>query len=93
MRLCYAECMRSTVALSAPILQNAKLRAKARNVTLSVVIEDALRAHLSDAPNVEIDFKLHTVRGKLVNPNLDLDRTSAILIADDESSYACNSQT
>ena len=85
--------MRSTIALAAPILQNAKLRAKARNVTLSVVVEDALRAHLSDAQTAETSFTLHTVRGQLVDPNLDLDRTSATLIADDESSYACNSQT
>ena len=84
--------MRTTISLPEPLLQNAKRCAEARNVTLSAVIEDALRVHLSGKQTVKVKFKLHTVRGKLVNPNLDLDRTSAILTSDDETFYTCNSQ-
>jgi len=32
-------------------------------------------------------FHLHTVSGELVQPNLDLDRTSALLVAEDELAY------
>jgi len=80
--------MRTTISISDPLLETAKRRAAARGVTVSVIIEDALRVHLaamkrSDAP----PFRLHTVRGKLVNPDLDLDRTSALLALDDEATY------
>lgn len=55
---------------------------------MSVVIEDALRSYLSQAQRrAATPFRLITVRGKLVNPDLDLDRTSALLLADDEAAY------
>jgi hypothetical protein len=55
---------------------------------VSVVIEDALRSHLSESSLAKsTPFHLHTVRGKLVNPHLDLDRTSALLTMDDEDFY------
>lgn len=80
--------MRTTISIPEPLLESAKRRAAARGVTVSVVIEDALRGHLMakgqpDAP----PFRLHTVRGKLVNPDLDLDRTSALVAMDDETAY------
>jgi len=80
--------MRTTVSIPDPLLENAKRRAAERNITLSGLIEDALRAHLArpvgPAPGA---FRLHTVRGKVVDPNLDLDRTSALVAADDEAEY------
>ena len=37
-------------------------------------------------------FQLHTVRGKLVRPELDLDRTSSLIVTDDESEYSGQKQ-
>ena len=80
--------MRTTVDLSEPLLRNAKKRAAQGGVTLSVVIENALRQHLS-ARVVEpaAEFKLETVKGRLVKPDLDLDRTSALLLDEDERGF------
>jgi hypothetical protein len=84
----YTPDMRTTVDLSETVLQSAKRIAAERGVTLSVVVEDAVRAQLNrklfpPAP----PFRLHTVRGKLVQPNLDLDRMSALLALDDETEF------
>lgn len=80
--------MRTTISISEPLLETAKRRAAERGVTVSVVIEDALRGHLAGAKRPEAPpFRLHTVRGRLVNPDLDLDRTSALIAADDEAAY------
>lgn len=57
-------------------------------MTLSILIEDALRHQLAQTqPQSHPEFRLHTVRGKLVNPELDLDRTSSILAAEDEERF------
>ena len=80
--------MRTTVTLSEPLLRDAKRQASERGVTLSAFLEDALRVHLarkpSDAPK---PFQLHTVAGKLVDPEMDLDRTSALEGLDDELKF------
>jgi hypothetical protein len=80
--------MRTTVTLPEPLLQNAKRRASERGVTLSALIEDALRIHLAGTkpPRAEA-FRLFTVRGRLVDPRLDLDRTSALISLDDETRF------
>jgi len=84
----YAEAMRTTISVSQPLLENAKRRATERGVTLSRVVEDALRNHLQKTrETAPRPFRLVTVRGKLVNPALDLDRTSALWTADDEAAY------
>jgi hypothetical protein len=80
--------MRTTISLPDELLENAKIVAAERAVTLGVVVEDALREHLARRASANIPpFRLHTVRGKLTNPNLDLDRTSALLTLDDEQSF------
>ena len=80
--------MRTTVSIPDPLLHNARKRAAERGVTLSVVVEDALRKDLAhDRVTPEKRFQLYTVRGRLVQPNLDLDRTSALLTADDEAEF------
>jgi len=80
--------MRTTVNIPEPLLHNARKRAAARGVTLSEVVEDALRIDLAqDRIEPEGRFRLHTVRGRLVQPDLDLDRTSAMLTADDEAVF------
>ncbi|HYL34326.1 MAG TPA: hypothetical protein VEV17_00280 [Bryobacteraceae bacterium] len=81
--------MRTTIDLPEPLIHNAKRQASERGVTLSALVEDALRSHLAarrkrpDAP-----FRLYTVGGRLVRPDLDLDRTSALLALDDEANFA-----
>jgi hypothetical protein len=80
--------MRTTVNLPEPLIRSAKRRAASRGVTLSDVIEDALRGHLAAKPSASVPpFRLHTVRGKLVDVRIDLDRTSALLLLDDEAEY------
>jgi len=80
--------MRTTISLPEPLLENAKQFAATRQVTLSVVLEDALRCFLAKPPAQKADrFRLHTVAGRLVDPNMDLDRTSALLMQDDEAAF------
>ena len=80
--------MRTTVAIADPLLDNAKRRAAERGITLGALLEDALRAYLATADRAGTrPFRLHTVRGRLVDPSLDLDRTSALLVLDDERGF------
>ena len=81
--------MRTTISIQDPLLETAKQCASLRSITLSELIEDALRVHLS-APlsgQARHPFRLITVKGELVNPNVDLDRISALIAADDEAHY------
>lgn len=80
--------MRTTVDLPEPLLNSAKRRAAERGVTLRAIIEDALRGHLASKRAASAPpFQLFTVRGRLVRPDLDLDRTSALLVEDDTASF------
>jgi hypothetical protein len=80
--------VRTTITLPEPLLDNAKRFALKRRITLSALIEDALRCRLSRKPPVKrAGFRLHTVRGRLVDPSLDLSRTSVILAAEDEERF------
>jgi hypothetical protein len=80
--------MRTTISLPEPLLENAKQCAAERGVTLSALLEDALRCLLARTPSSSVPaFHLHTVRGKLVDPKLDLDRTSALVVLEDEASF------
>ena len=85
---CYHPVVRTTVSLPEPLLENAKRRAAARGVTLSTVVEDALRSHLTEEEASAPLFRLHTVRGRLVNPDLNLDRTSELEVMDDQAGYS-----
>ncbi|MGA2712460.1 MAG: hypothetical protein ABSG41_05070 [Bryobacteraceae bacterium] len=81
--------MRTTVNLPGPLLRSARRQASERGVTLSALLEDALRAHLARKQSAPpLPFHLHTVRARLVQPNLDLDRTSALVVLDDEAQFA-----
>jgi hypothetical protein len=80
--------MRTTITADVSVIEKAKAAAVGRGVTLGQLLEDALRSYLLRSDEVAPPpFQLHTVRGQLVQPNLDLDRTSALLVADDESAY------
>jgi hypothetical protein len=81
--------VRTTISLPDELLQNAKALAAQRTVTLGAVIEDALRAHLAGKkPSRQLEFRLYTVKGRLVNPHLNLDRTSALTALEDELDFA-----
>ncbi|MBI4904350.1 MAG: antitoxin [Acidobacteria bacterium] len=81
--------MRTTISIDDPLLNAAKQRALERGVTLGGIVEDALRVYFAttDAA-VARPFRLHTVSGRLVNRNVDLDRTSALVTQDDEQAYS-----
>jgi hypothetical protein len=82
--------MRTTVTLPEPLLENAKRFAEERQMTLSALVEDALRCRLSEkASPSRPEFRLYTVRGKLADPALDLNRTS-VLLTDDEAEHFLN---
>jgi hypothetical protein len=52
------------------------------------VVEDALRSRLGAREELsQPSFQLRTVRGRLVRPDLDLDRTSTLLAMDDEGEF------
>jgi hypothetical protein len=81
--------MRTTVTLSEPLLRTAKRLASERGLTLSALLEDALRVHLARKPSdAAAPFHLHTVAGRLVDPELDLDRTSTLETLDDELRFS-----
>ena len=72
-----------------PYSRSAKRQAHERGVTLSTLLEDALRFHLArKQPANAAPFQLDTVAGKLVQPNLDLDRTSNLEGLDDELKFS-----
>jgi hypothetical protein len=80
--------MRTTVTIQEPILDHARKEAARLGVTVSEVIELALRKYLVERSEpVSKPFTLHTVHGQLVNPDLDLDRTSTLVIEDDQKFY------
>jgi hypothetical protein len=80
--------VRTTIDLPEPVLRSAKRRAAERNVTLSVVIQDALVLGLAAKPKAPVKpFTLFTVKGKAL-PGIDLDRTSALVVMDDEETYS-----
>lgn len=84
--------MRTTVNVEELMIEKAKAAAVGRGVTLGELVEDALRCYLSRSSELASPpFQLHTVRGELVQPHLDLTRTSALVVADDELSYGQSS--
>jgi len=81
--------MRTTLALSEHLLRSAKRQASESGITLGEFLEDALRFHLARKPSASAGpFQLHTVAGRLVDPALNLDRTSALDTLDDELKFA-----
>lgn len=82
------EIMRTTIDLPEPLLNDLRQQASESGVTLSEIVQEALTSHLDrKAARGASKFKLHTLRGRLVRPDLDLDRTSSLITLDDESAY------
>lgn len=79
--------MRTTIDIPEPLLRSAKRKAAERGATLSTVVGDALRASLATRPPSGTPaFRLLTVKGAS-RPGIDLDRTSALLLTDDEVQF------
>jgi len=76
--------MRTTITVNDQLLRAAKRVAAQRGVTLSAVIQDALRSQLAARPaRASHRFKLITFRGRGPREGIDLDRTSALLELED----------
>lgn len=81
--------MRTTVNVPDELLRRAKCLAAERGVTLAEVVVEALRQSLERqaAPVVHEPFELVTFRGTSDWPDLDFDRASDLLAAEDEERY------
>ena len=81
--------MRTTVNIQDSLLEKAKKYSLKTGLTMGSVMESALALFFkeNENKNVKSDFKLITVKGELVNPDINLDRTSEILSSDDIESY------
>lgn len=81
-------CMRTTIRLDDYLLAEAKMYAARKGVTLTAVIEDALRQTLAQQDQVESGkpVRLSTVTGNGLQPGVDLDDSAALLAIMDESS-------
>ncbi|NUQ95514.1 MAG: DUF2191 domain-containing protein [Streptomyces sp.] len=72
--------MRTTVDLPEDLIQQAKLRAARRRVTVSAVIEDALRASFArDVAAAQNIVNLPTYGAGGLRPGVDLDNNAALL--------------
>ena len=77
--------MRTTIRLDDDLLGRAKRVAVERGVTLTAVIEDALRRALApDAARTREPVSLPTFRGDGLQPGVDLDDTASLLDVMDE---------
>ena len=79
--------MRTTVNISDPLLRAARRRAAERGITLGEFLEDAVRMQIAQKVTAAAPFRLHTVSGKPVNPHIDLDRTSALEMLEEEARF------
>ncbi len=80
--------MRTTIAIDEGLLELAKRRARERRTTVGRVVEDALRAALVEKPEEPAPpFELVTFHGDGPHEGIDLDRTSALLAAEDAARY------
>src|SRR5688572_20607072 len=76
--------MRTTITIPEALLRKARIVAAERRTTFSALVEDALRAALSEKPGrTREPFKLITFKGRGVFPGIDLDKTSALGELDD----------
>ena len=76
--------MRTTLNIDEQILKIAKHRAMEQGVTLTQVVENALRDAIFKKEGGTEEIQLITVNGPGVKPGIDLDHTSSLLdIMDD----------
>jgi hypothetical protein len=81
--------MRTTITIDDPLLDTVRARARAEGKTVSAFIVDAVRAVLAESATAPAPvFRLVTFGGAGPAPGVDLDRTSELLAAEDETLYA-----
>lgn len=81
--------MRTTVNISESLLKTAKTQANKLGLSLSSYIEHVIRQNLNNKPTKKrnLPLKLITVKGQMLTPGLNLDRTSELLTEDDQETY------
>ena len=76
--------MRTTLNIDDQVLASAKHRAIEQGVTLTSIVEDALRETLLKTKEKTANIQLLTVNGAGVKPGIDLSHSSSLLdIMDD----------
>jgi len=82
--------MRTTISLNGKLLDKAKKLARAGNMSLGQFIEQCIQKTISakDKENPPKKFTLLTVTGELVDPHVNLDRTSELVTIDDKDTFA-----
>lgn len=82
-------CMRTTISLDDRIFEAVKQRAAAEGRSVSAfiaaILDDAIKR--SDDPREEQPFRLVTVGGGGLYPEVDLDRPRQLMVAEDEERY------
>jgi hypothetical protein len=86
--------MRTTISLDDTLGKAARRRAREQGLSLSALVAQALKALLTEREprTPSRPFRLVTVSGGGPQPGVDLDRTSALIVADDEAAYGGHSQ-
>ncbi len=81
--------MRTTIVVDDNIGERAQARARREGMSFSAFVTRALEQHLARQPRREDapPFRLVTVGGGGPLPGIDLDRTSELLVAEDERAY------
>jgi hypothetical protein len=81
--------MRTTISLDDALGKAARRRARQDGLSLSALVARALTALLTQSESRERarPFRLVSVRGTGPQAGVDLDRTSALLVAEDERAY------
>jgi hypothetical protein len=81
--------MRTTISLDDGLGRAARRQARQLGLSLSAFIARALRNQLASRPPEQgPPFRLVTVKGEGPQPGVDLDRSSELLLADDETAFA-----
>lgn len=81
--------MRTTIFVDDRLGEAARTRAQREGKSLSALVSRALEEYLAKPPQrgEAPPFRLITVGGGGPHPGVDLDRTSALLLADDEAAF------
>jgi len=89
MNLWFDKRMRTTISLDDTLGRAARRRAREQGLSLSALVAQALKAFLTERKQETASrpFRLVTVRGGGPLPGVDLDRTSALIVADDEAAH------
>ena len=81
--------MRTTIFLDDDLGKAARRRAREEGLSLSALVARALRSLVTERPQSRAGppFRLVTVGGEGPQPGVDLDRTSELLVAEDEAEF------